>query len=131
MTAEQLFFPRLNEQLAERIRQNILSGALKLGEKLSTERNLAEDYGVGRAVVGEAVKALKQEGLIEIKAGLGTFDVDGAGREFSHSLGLLKRGQMHHKRILEAIRRGDADAAQFAMQAHLQQVRHDSEVSPT
>ena len=131
MTAEPLSALRLYEQLAERIRQNILSGALKPGDKLPTERILAEDYGVSRTVVREAVKALKQEGLIEIKAGLGTFVVDGAGRAFSQSLGSLKRGQMHHKRILEAIRRGDADAAQYAMQAHLQQVRRNSEVSPT
>jgi GntR family transcriptional regulator, transcriptional repressor for pyruvate dehydrogenase complex len=37
-----------------------------------------------------------------------------------------KFGQMHHKRILEAIERHDAQGAREAMRAHLQQVRKDS-----
>jgi GntR family transcriptional repressor for pyruvate dehydrogenase complex len=37
-----------------------------------------------------------------------------------------ERGQRHHKQILEAIERHDADAARSAMQAHLHQVRQDS-----
>ena len=43
--------------------------------------------------------------------------------------GSLERGQMHHKRILEAIHQRDAAAAQRAMQAHLRQVRRDSEAA--
>ena len=37
-----------------------------------------------------------------------------------------ERGQHHHKRILEAIRRRDPQGARAAMQAHLTQVREDS-----
>jgi DNA-binding FadR family transcriptional regulator len=37
-----------------------------------------------------------------------------------------ERGQFHHKRILAAIERRDADAARTAMRAHLEQVRTDS-----
>ena len=43
--------------------------------------------------------------------------------------GSVERGQWHHKRILEAICQRDAQAAQTAMFAHLQQVRRDSEAS--
>jgi GntR family transcriptional repressor for pyruvate dehydrogenase complex len=36
------------------------------------------------------------------------------------------RGQQHHRRILEAIQRHDAQGARSAMQDHLSQVREDS-----
>jgi GntR family transcriptional repressor for pyruvate dehydrogenase complex len=36
------------------------------------------------------------------------------------------RGQYHHKRILEAMERQDAEGAREAMRAHLRQVREDS-----
>jgi GntR family transcriptional regulator, transcriptional repressor for pyruvate dehydrogenase complex len=41
-----------------------------------------------------------------------------------------ERGQHHHKRILDAIKRHDAPGARAAMQAHLCQVREDSRNSP-
>jgi GntR family transcriptional repressor for pyruvate dehydrogenase complex len=41
-----------------------------------------------------------------------------------------QRGQFHHKRILEAMERGDAEQARSAMRAHLEQVRQDSRVPP-
>ena len=89
MTVEQLSSRRLYEQLAERIRHLILNGALTPGDKLPTERILAQDYGVSRTVVREAVKTLQQDGLVEVKAGLGTFVVDATDRAFVQSLRLL------------------------------------------
>ncbi len=40
-----------------------------------------------------------------------------------------ERGQIHHKRILEAMERHDSEKAREAMKAHLEQVREDSQVS--
>lgn len=40
--------------------------------------------------------------------------------------GGAKRGQYHHKRILEAVKQADADAARKAMQVHMEQIRQDS-----
>ena len=40
-----------------------------------------------------------------------------------------ERGQVHHKRILEAVERHDAEKAREAMRAHLSQVQQDSEVT--
>jgi GntR family transcriptional regulator, transcriptional repressor for pyruvate dehydrogenase complex len=37
-----------------------------------------------------------------------------------------ERGQFHHKRILEAVEKRDAEKARMAMKAHLEQVREDS-----
>jgi GntR family transcriptional repressor for pyruvate dehydrogenase complex len=41
-----------------------------------------------------------------------------------------ERGQFHHKRILEAIKRHDSQGARAAMQLHLSQVREDSRNTP-
>ena len=41
-----------------------------------------------------------------------------------------ERGQFHHKRILEAMERRDAEKASEAMRAHLTQVREDGETPP-
>ncbi len=46
-----------------------------------------------------------------------------------HVEGGPQRGQVHHKRILEAIMNHDADAARSEMRAHLEQVREDSNTS--
>jgi GntR family transcriptional repressor for pyruvate dehydrogenase complex len=43
--------------------------------------------------------------------------------------GGLERGQIYHKKILEAIIHHDPQAARRAMQSHLQQVRDDSKAS--
>lgn len=47
----------------------------------------------------------------------------------SRTSGGPERGQYHHKRILDAIIRRDAEGARQAMQAHLQQVREDIEAT--
>ncbi len=44
--------------------------------------------------------------------------------------GGLKRGQYHHRKILEAVIDRDPEAARIAMQRHLEQVRQDSRASP-
>jgi GntR family transcriptional repressor for pyruvate dehydrogenase complex len=41
-----------------------------------------------------------------------------------------QRGQVHHKRILEAMEKRDAEMARTAMRSHLEQVREDSRASP-
>jgi len=50
-------------------------------------------------------------------------------KRISLTKGGLQRGQIYHKRILDAVTRRDAPAARQAMQDHLKQVRQDSKVS--
>ncbi len=221
---------RLYEQIVQQIEQRFLNGDLKVGDRLPPERELAEQFRVSRTAVREAVKALRQKGLVEIQPGRGTFITNTASESVRHSLGLLmkiagidgspdlvevreiiepeiaalaaeranqdhivamreaiekmeaalqnpdkyieadldfhlvlaeatqntliptlidsivdllreqrarifrvangpQRGQVHHRRILDAIMRHDAAAAREAMRVHLQQVREDSQVS--
>jgi GntR family transcriptional regulator, transcriptional repressor for pyruvate dehydrogenase complex len=221
---------RLYEQIVQQIEESILNGSLKSGDQLPAERDLARSLGVSRTAVREAVKTLREKGLVEAYSGRGTFITDGTAQAARQSfdlmvkigqqdgsphlaelrsilepgiaalaaervqeedlaamreavgtmdrsqkdpaayieadldfhlalaeavanplilslidsiVGLLReqrikifnveggpqRGQIHHKRILEAVERRDPEMARGAMRAHLEQVRQDSQVS--
>jgi len=221
---------RLYERIVSQIENRIEAGELKVGDQLPAERELAEQFAVSRTAVREAVKALHQKGLVEIRPGRGTFITNGTSDTIRHSLSMLmkigvvngsgnlvevreilepeiaalaatritdeyiasmqdavdtmdtaldnvdvfveadldfhlalaegtqnpiipilmdsiidllreqrkrigltkgglQRGQVHHKKILDAVTRHNADAARQAMQDHLKQVRKDSKTS--
>jgi GntR family transcriptional regulator, transcriptional repressor for pyruvate dehydrogenase complex len=221
---------RLYEQIVQQIEESILKGNLKPGDQLPAERDLAQRFGVSRTAVREAVKALREKGLVEAYSGRGTFITDGTSQAVRQSLDLMvkigqpeglmhlaevrailepeiaalaagrcqdaelttmreavavmdraqqdpdayieadldfhlalaeaaanplilslidsivgllreqririfkvqggpERGQIHHKRILEAMERRDPERAREAMKAHLEQVRADSNTS--
>src|ERR1700680_2341459 len=219
---------RLYEQIVQQIEDSVLNGSLKPGDQLPAERELAQRLGVSRTAVREAVKALREKGLVEAYSGRGTFITDGTTQAVRQSLDLMvkigqpegsthlaevrailepeiaalaavriqepelttmrdavaamdragqdpetyieadldfhlalaegaanplilslldsivallreqrlrifrvpggpERGQIHHKRILEAVDRRDSEKAREAMRAHLYQVRDDSQ----
>jgi len=221
---------RLYERIVSQIEQRIESGELQVGDQLPSERELAEQFAVSRTAVREAVKALRQKGLVEIRPGRGTFITNETSDTIRDSLGMLmkmrvtkgsgnlvevreilepeiaalaatritddyissmqdavnimdtaldnvdmfveadldfhlalaegtqnpfipilmdsiidllreqrkrigltkgglQRGQVHHKKILDAVSKHDAQAARRAMQDHLKQVRNDSKDS--
>jgi GntR family transcriptional regulator, transcriptional repressor for pyruvate dehydrogenase complex len=222
---------RLYEQIVQQIEESVLNGTLKPGDQLPAERELAQRLGVSRTAVREAVKALREKGLVEAYSGRGTFVTDGTTQAARQSfdlmvkigqqegaphlaelrlilepgiaalaavrakeedltalretvavmdraqddpeayieadldfhlalaetvanplilslidsiVGLLReqrikifnveggpqRGQVHHKRILDAMERRDAEMTRTAMRAHLEQVREDSKATP-
>ncbi len=221
---------RLYEQIVQQIEESIVKGDLKAGDQLPAERDLAQRFGVSRTAVREAVKALREKGLVEAYSGRGTFITDGTTQAVRQSLDLMvkigqpegsthlaevrailepeiaalaavriqepelstmreavtamdragqdpetyieadldfhlalaegaanplilslldsivgllreqrlrifkvpggpERGQIHHKRILDAVERHDAEKSREAMRAHLLQVRDDSQTS--
>lgn len=63
---------KLNEQIAERIQEQITGGKLKPGDRLPPERELASLLNVNRATVREAIHLLRERGLVERKNGRGT-----------------------------------------------------------
>jgi DNA-binding FadR family transcriptional regulator len=67
----------LSEQIMEQIASQIVSGELKAGEKLPTERAFATMFGVTRNRVREALRALSLIGMIVIKPGGGSFVAQG------------------------------------------------------
>ena len=89
------YFPvhsgRLYEQIVAQIEAHILSGELKPGDRLPAERDLAQQFGVSRTAVREAVNTLTQKGLVEVLPGRGTFVTDSTSSAVRHSLSLMMR----------------------------------------
>ena len=63
----------LHSQLANLLRSQISSGVFAPGDRLPTEKELMDRYGVSSSTVRGAVLALVREGLLYRKAGKGTF----------------------------------------------------------
>jgi GntR family transcriptional regulator len=59
-------------QLENVLREKITSGAFEPGDKMPTESELIDEYGVSRITVRQALQALSEDGLIERKQGRGT-----------------------------------------------------------
>jgi GntR family transcriptional repressor for pyruvate dehydrogenase complex len=81
----------LYEQIVQQIEESILQGALKPGDQLPAERELAQRFGVSRTAVREAVKTLREKGLVEAYSGRGTFITDGTSQAMRESLDLMVR----------------------------------------
>jgi DNA-binding FadR family transcriptional regulator len=64
---------RLYQQVAERIKLQIYSGAMAEGARLPAEKELAQQLGVSRPTVREALIALEIAGLVEIRTGSGSY----------------------------------------------------------
>lgn len=82
---------RLYEQIVDQIEQQIVAGTLQTGDRLPPERDLATRFGVSRTAVREAVKALRQRGLLEVYPGRGTFVTNHSSQALHRSLGLAVR----------------------------------------
>lgn len=77
---------RLYEQIVEQIEQSIRERRLKPGDQLPAERELAQQFGVSRTAVREAIKTLCEKGLVEAYSGRGTFVTSGRTQAARHSL---------------------------------------------
>jgi GntR family transcriptional repressor for pyruvate dehydrogenase complex len=82
---------RLYEQIVQQVEDSILKGVLKPGDQLPPERELAEQFGVSRTAVREAVKALREKGLVEAYPGRGTFITDGTSNTMRQSIDRMMR----------------------------------------
>ncbi len=60
-------------QIADQLRQTIHQGVYQLGERLPTETKLAEQFSVNRHTLRQAIALLKNEGLLRVDRGRGTF----------------------------------------------------------
>ena len=62
---------RLYEQVLERLRAYVEEGGLRAGDRLPTERELADRLGISRASVKQAIVVLEVQGLVEVRQGGG------------------------------------------------------------
>ncbi len=96
---------RLYEQIVQQVEDSIVKGVLKPGDQLPPERELAQQFGVSRTAVREAVKALREKGLVEAYPGRGTFITDGTSYAIRQSLDrMIKIGQTEGSGYLVEVR---------------------------
>lgn len=76
---------RLYQQVADQIRELILSGQFRLGQRLPAERELAQQLGVSRPSLREALIALEIDGTVEIRMGSGVYVIANAERKAAGS----------------------------------------------
>ena len=62
---------RIHEDVAEQIRDAVLDGRFRPGQKLPPERELAEQFRVNRTSIREAMKVLEGLGLVQVRQGDG------------------------------------------------------------
>jgi GntR family transcriptional repressor for pyruvate dehydrogenase complex len=98
-------------RVVDEIQRVIVSGQLEPGMKLLPERELADELGVSRTVIREAVRILVAKGLLETKPGVGTIVRQVTSDQIVEPLSLLLRTQ------------GESISVE-----HLHQVRHMLEV---
>ena len=76
MVFDQVRQRRLSDDIVERIEALILEGSFQAGERLPAERALAEEFGVSRPSLREAIQKLASKGLLYSRQGGGTFVAD-------------------------------------------------------
>ncbi|MEO8296321.1 MAG: GntR family transcriptional regulator [Burkholderiales bacterium] len=103
---------RAFEEIADQIRNELAEGRLKVGSRLPSERALAEQFGVSRNTLREALRSLEHAGLIELQKGAsgGAFISERSGEAIMtglldlYHLGTIDPAQLTEARIwLEAV----------------------------
>jgi GntR family transcriptional repressor for pyruvate dehydrogenase complex len=132
---------RLSDKVADMMLETILSDRLKVGDRLPSERELGEQFGVSRTVVREAVRALVTKGVIDVRSGSGLRVAAVDANAVSESMSLFLRGgaldfeKVHEVRTvlevhlagLAAERATDGDVAQLR-EIHERMRRETSDV---
>jgi GntR family transcriptional repressor for pyruvate dehydrogenase complex len=79
---------KVSDGIIAQIRDAILSGELKPGDKLASEKELITEFGVSKATMREALRVLEAMGLLEIRKGIagGAFVAEVSMRTTIHGI---------------------------------------------
>lgn len=81
--------PKILREILEQIKQNIANGQLKKGDRLPSERQMAETFGVSRAIIREALKSLEMIGLIDCVQGGGNYIATSINNSMTEPLSIM------------------------------------------
>ena len=96
---------RAFEEICQRIREQLAAGVLKPGDKLPAERDLAQQLGVGRNALREALRSLEIAGIVRLQKGVkgGAFIREGdSGRMNQVVADMLSLGSISVEELTEA-----------------------------
>lgn len=123
-------------QILEQIKENIMNGNLKSGDRLPSERQWAEQLGVSRASIRESIRALEMIGLVICQQGEGNFIAENFENTLTQPLTImfwLSKGKVNE--IQELRRALETEAAKLAAKnitpdklALLESLCHDIEI---
>lgn len=106
---------RLSDTVAHQLEQRILEGALKAGDRLPAERELAQELGVSRPSLREALQKLVSRGLLYSRQGGGTYVADQLNDAVANPwAGMLASHPALHDDLLEFRAILEAQAAEWA-----------------
>ncbi len=118
--------PKLSEHVVSALRSQVLGGEFAAGQKLPTESQLTETFGVSRTVIREAMATLAADGLVESRQGAGVFVRDrpslafgSIGQEIGNKISLalnvleVRMGIEIESAGLAAMRRNNAQEAEI------------------
>jgi GntR family transcriptional repressor for pyruvate dehydrogenase complex len=122
--SEGLFEPierrKTYELVEERLLGLISSGRLGPGDAMPSERELAQQYAVGRSSIREALRMLESKGVIRSSGGT-SFRVAELGNALNHSLDfLLSVDQADFAELFEVRHMLEAEASALAAMRHVQ-----------
>lgn len=110
---------KIYEEIVYQVRKLVTDGILRPGDKLMSERDMAEQLQVGRSAVREAFRALEALGIIEIRQGGGTFIREISTNSLAEALALTLMTQRYTARELLELRKIlEVEAAGLASQRH-------------
>lgn len=81
----------LAQDVVQQLMTLIVNGTISPGDKLPSEKQLMELFGVGRSTLREAIRALSALGLVEVKPPLGTFVPETFDEFFTKHLALMSK----------------------------------------
>ncbi|NLI91730.1 MAG: FadR family transcriptional regulator [Peptococcaceae bacterium] len=113
---------KIYEEIVEQIKQLILDGQIKPGDKLPSERHLVESFKVSRASIREALSALEMMGLLEVRTGEGAYirqmQADSMVASLTWALSMEKGSVLE---LLEVRRMMEVQAAGYAAERATQE----------
>lgn len=101
MKFEQVKKIRVYEEIVQQLKDYFAKGELKPGDKLPSERELAEQFNCSRVSVRQALTLLEAQGLLVRKVGGGTYKVSDADFEVSQLVSLLMPAEENLNEPLE------------------------------
>lgn len=96
---------RIFEEICDSIRQKLITGELKAGDRLPAERDLSQMFAVSRTALREALRSLEIAGVVSLKKGSkgGAFITEGGVGQVTRSFrDMLDFGRVSLATLLEA-----------------------------
>ncbi|MEI8247047.1 MAG: FadR/GntR family transcriptional regulator [Lentisphaerota bacterium] len=108
---------RIYQHVVEQIQEMILDGRLNSGDRLPSERTMAEQFAVSRNSVREAIRTLEIIGVVESRQGGGNFVAAGGSDSLFEPLSIMfKLNSGKFTDLLELRRSLEIEAASLAAQ---------------